>query len=395
MRLYRPSRYLVTAIYTVFLISCGGGGGNSSGASNTGNTGPSFAPTTVVNYAFDMTIRRSPGDFSGSDLPPFELSLSHSFGVNDTVYIRTDLYDAWEYSASFNYERLNNQEARVDITIPNSSRHYSIQLVFTSSNVGSWVLRDNEENTLLSGEFYFSKISPPTNHPYLGTVPDREVFTSEITGADYPYRVYLPADYGSSERTYPVVYATDGQWQFWEFSKFIDETNRNIILIAIEQGANNRREIDYIYPGALSYIRFFKEEFMPFIETNFRTNSSERTINGASYGGLLISYFLTDHANTPNFKNYLSADGSYWSNPNALINEEEIGFTNWPGEPTNLYLTGATIRGNSSHVSTYRNRIEEYNLANLSVTHANYVLEHVEIALPSFKDAIADIYPNE
>jgi len=66
---------------------------------------------------------------------------------------------------------------------------------------------------------------------------------SSATGISYPVHVFLPKNYAVSSQKYPVVYATDGQWLadlYWAVKE------KNIILVAIEEGPKNRRVVDYV-----------------------------------------------------------------------------------------------------------------------------------------------------
>src|SRR5690606_3210919 len=83
---------------------------------------------------------------------------------------------------------------------------------------------------------------------------------SAITGITYPLRIYLPEDYASSNESYPIIYATDGQWIFDGFASTLDEKGVDAILVAIGQGPDGRRNVDYLLPGAREYYRFLITE---------------------------------------------------------------------------------------------------------------------------------------
>ena len=103
-----------------------------------------------------------------------------------------------------------------------------------------------------------------------GNYVGKSEIESEITGITYPYHIYLPASYEqNADKKYAIIYSLDAQWSFRAFAKFIDRDNRDVILVAIEEGPNNskRREIDYRMPGVNDYFDFFRQEFMPVIES--------------------------------------------------------------------------------------------------------------------------------
>jgi S-formylglutathione hydrolase FrmB len=110
------------------------------------------------------------------------------------------------------------------------------------------------------------------------------------------YTIYLPFDYETSNRYYPVVYMLHGYtdndmaWiQFGEANMIADEgiANREIppmILVLPDGGVswymNN-------YDNSVRYEDFFFQEFIPYIETHYRIRSekSYRGISGLSMGG--------------------------------------------------------------------------------------------------------------
>src|SRR5690606_8529401 len=115
-----------------------------------------------------------------------------------------------------------------------------------------------------------------------------DTFVSKITGIAYPFRVYAPAGYGSGAKTYPIIYATDGQWYGEGFSQAIKSKGKEIILVAIEQGPDDRRATDYTLPGARAYFKFLTTELLPAVESVYRVDPKQRGLSGASYGGLFV-----------------------------------------------------------------------------------------------------------
>jgi len=125
--------------------------------------------------------------------------------------------------------------------------------------------------------------------------------------------IYLPPDYETSTKLYPVLYMHDGQNLFdtqtafageWEVDETLDElfqANVNIpIVVGIDNGGNHR--IDEYTPwfnseygiggdGSL-YIDFIIETLKPFVDDNYRTLPDRRNtgIMGSSLGGLISHY---------------------------------------------------------------------------------------------------------
>lgn len=217
-----------------------------------------------------------------------------------------------------------------------------------------------------------------------------ESISSEITQIEYPVHVFLPSGYSESTRDYPVIYATDGQWISGGFSQAVDARQKDLILVTIEQGPGNRRATDFLLPGVHDYFRFLEEEFLPAVESIYRVDTSERTLCGTSYGGLLVGLvFILDDIEAPTFKNYLSFDASFWSNASAMYALESERYAANPVKNATLYLTSATGRQNNHHwVNVFQNRIESREYEGLRIIRKSYPVEHNDVAQPSFEEAL-------
>jgi len=131
-----------------------------------------------------------------------------------------------------------------------------------------------------------------------GKVFDNLSMVSEIMGMERNYAVYLPPDYETSQRSYPVLYllhgATDDQtgWiQFGEVHRIADEAigNGSATAMVIVMPDADKGKMGYFNDlrGEWRYEDFFFEEFMPFIENKYRIRKEKRyrAISGLSMGG--------------------------------------------------------------------------------------------------------------
>jgi len=129
-----------------------------------------------------------------------------------------------------------------------------------------------------------------------GKVFDNLTMTSTILKGERNYAVYLPPDYETSERSYPVMYllhgATDdhtGWVQFGEVLRITDEAIRNgtaTPMVIILPDADTGR-MGYFNMQDWKYEDFFFEEFMPFVEKKYRIKGEKkyRAVAGLSMGG--------------------------------------------------------------------------------------------------------------
>jgi metallo-beta-lactamase class B len=125
--------------------------------------------------------------------------------------------------------------------------------------------------------------------------------------------VYLPNDYTSSKRRYPVLYLHDGQNVFDEFTGFsgewgVDETLRQLqltgqdagcIVVAVDHGGAKRldelspwRNAKYGGGQGDAYLDFIVKTLKPHIDSKYRTikNRQHTGIAGSSMGGLISLY---------------------------------------------------------------------------------------------------------
>ena len=137
-----------------------------------------------------------------------------------------------------------------------------------------------------------------------GTVKEGLPLDSKILGKPVRYTLYLPYDYETSKRYYPVVYLLHGYsdndmgWiQFGEAQMIADEgiARRDIppmILVMPDGGVSwyiNNAD------NSVRYEDFFFQEFLPFIESHYRIRSEKqyRGISGLSMGGFgALTYAL-------------------------------------------------------------------------------------------------------
>jgi len=115
---------------------------------------------------------------------------------------------------------------------------------------------------------------------------------------DRKYAVYLPPDYETSQRSYPVLYLLHGGgddqtgWvQFGEVLRITDESIKSgiatpMIIIMPDANTGKRGYLNDV-KGAWQYEDFFFQEFIPQIEKLYRIKSDKRyrAIAGLSMGG--------------------------------------------------------------------------------------------------------------
>jgi enterochelin esterase-like enzyme len=151
---------------------------------------------------------------------------------------------------------------------------------------------------LLISMLTFCLFSPALLFAQGGTVSDNLSVPSKILKMDRKYAIYLPADYETSQRSYPVLYLLHGAgddhsgWvQFGEVKhiadKAIEEGKSTAMIIVMPDGNTGQRGYFNSPKGDWNYEDFFFQEFIPFIEKTYRIRAEKRyrAISGLSMGG--------------------------------------------------------------------------------------------------------------
>ena len=131
-----------------------------------------------------------------------------------------------------------------------------------------------------------------------GKVYDNLSMTSTILKSERKFAIYLPPDYETSQRSYPVLYLLHGAgddqtgWiQFGEVLRIADNTIREgkatpMIIVMPDANTGQRGYFNDI-KGEWRYEDFFFEELIPYVEKTYRIKSEKhyRAVAGLSMGG--------------------------------------------------------------------------------------------------------------
>jgi predicted alpha/beta superfamily hydrolase len=120
--------------------------------------------------------------------------------------------------------------------------------------------------------------------------------------------LYLPKNYETSTKKYPVIYMHDAQNLFdaktsfageWNVDEKLDSLSAQVIVVGIENGGEKRLEELTPYKNekygggnADKYLEFIVNTLKPEIDKKYRTkpNAKNTTIMGSSLGGLTSFY---------------------------------------------------------------------------------------------------------
>ena len=131
-----------------------------------------------------------------------------------------------------------------------------------------------------------------------GKVYDNLSMTSKILKSERKFAIYLPPDYESSERSYPVLYllhgAGDDQTGWVQFGEVLGITDQAIregkatpMIIVMPDANTDQRGYFNDISGQFNYEDFFFDELMPYVEKTYRIKSEKRyrAVAGLSMGG--------------------------------------------------------------------------------------------------------------
>ncbi|MFE7085499.1 alpha/beta hydrolase [Sphingobacterium spiritivorum] len=126
--------------------------------------------------------------------------------------------------------------------------------------------------------------------------------------------IYLPKDYATSDKKYPVLYMHDGQDLFdeatsqgrigpleWGVDEAIDRHRQSAIVVAVAHAESKEdRQNEYFVspnsrfpnPQGAGYLKFIVHTLKPYIDSHYRTMPDKKhtAMAGSSVGGLLTLY---------------------------------------------------------------------------------------------------------
>ena len=133
-------------------------------------------------------------------------------------------------------------------------------------------------------------------------------FKSVIDSQEYILYIHCPENFRKTNKKYPVLYVLDGQWSFSMtkdiyYGQYADELVPDIMIIGItwpgDYDASRARDFtpthvdDFPTSGnASKFLSVIKNEIVPYIDSTYPADKSNRALCGGSFGGLFALYTL-------------------------------------------------------------------------------------------------------
>jgi len=147
--------------------------------------------------------------------------------------------------------------------------------------------------------------------------------------------LYLPKNYSTSTKKYPVLYMHDAQNLFdaktsfageWNIDEKLDSLNAQVIVVGIENGGEHRlpeltpyKNAKYGGGQATKYLDFIVNTLKPEIDKKYRTKSNAKNtmIMGSSLGGLTSFYALLKYPTVFGKAGVFSP--AFWINRDSIV----------------------------------------------------------------------------
>ena len=216
-------------------------------------------------------------------------------------------------------------------------------------------------------------------------IPNTQVLDikSHITNKDYKIYLNFPRNIDDPNKTFPVIYLLDAQWDFPLLNaiygeQYFDGFLPDAIVVGITWGGKNPnpdslRVTDFTPTktmqdptggGAQKFLSFIKEELIPFIDGKFKTKKDDRTLMGSSLGGLFTLYALFNDPSV--FNNYvLTSPAIQWDK--GVINSYMEKFS---GNSSGLTKRLSMAIGGYEDVNSYQkfvDKLKEKNFPGLKI----------------------------
>jgi len=282
------------------------------------------------------------------------------------------------------------------------------------------IINDMKKTALLLFLVAFSNLLIGQNEKDI-IIGKRFTITSEILNSDREISICLPDSYNDNNYTkYPVIYILDGKKYFHSFSGVITQLSSDVspqipemIVIGITSqdrvrdsspthsliGYSGQREKGYeVSGGADDFLKFIKEELIPFIKKNYRTNSY-RTFVGNSFTGLPVVYALFSFPET--FNSYIVIDFSAWWDNEIMTKRLKDFSVTYKGEKRDIFFATVDRVSNTVFPEKYNSgwefiqEFEQNHPKNVGFSYKKYpykVENHHSMPLISLIDGIKYIF---
>lgn len=212
----------------------------------------------------------------------------------------------------------------------------------------------------------------------------RKITSSIVTGQEYELHILLPGNYMSSAKKYPVVYLMDSQWDFSLVrsiygQQYYDGFIPELIIVGVTWGGikpnpDSLRARDYTPTkiagapqtgGADNFLSFMKNELFPFIEKNYKADSTNRILMGCSLGGLFTIYTMFTQPEL--FTGYAAASPAIGWDREVMYRFEKDFYQKKLSNPVRLYMTVGDVEGSRPAYEKFAAQVISRNYSSVNI----------------------------
>lgn len=245
---------------------------------------------------------------------------------------------------------------------------------------------------------------------------EQQILTSGDTGYSYEITVLLPPNYDPNV-TYPSVYLIDGHWHYLNVAGDAQQLMNtgeieSIILVSIAYADLNPSSLndfgviseyrvdDLTFPknnetderggASFEFRKFLKEDLIPFVEANYSTDATNRTLMGHSLGGYLGIWEMLTYPDSSLFQNIEAGSPALWWADGYLLSELNEAHENSVTLPFNLHTTMGSLESVvwNAFFDEFVERLDDMQFPGLTYKVQTYPKGHTANAEVGYKDGL-------
>jgi len=206
-----------------------------------------------------------------------------------------------------------------------------------------------EEQALISAGQTAVVATPTSENQHLPFHMETSYLKSTDIDRIYNLYISLPFDYQEGSSEYPVIYVLDGDLLFGTVKEVVLHLSyvelKDSIVVGIGYDTdvigdiftNRYQDLVPNGPNYSKFTHFFIKELIPFIESSYRVDSSDRTLVGYSYSGLSSLAIMFEYPDR--FNKIIAMSPSLYHNQRDIFNLEEEFAGRSKELPVKLYLS--------------------------------------------------------
>jgi len=249
---------------------------------------------------------------------------------------------------------------------------------------------------------------PPATLLYTHT----RMLHSNIVDDDFELSIWLPHSYDSSVQSYPILYVLDAPFLFgptiWtNWFQTLDADVPEMIVVGIGKRMKSLDEWwsirwhDYSLvempdePGSghgNDFLEFIRQELIPFIDSNYRTQPDDRILWGESMSGSYTVSVMFSQTNL--FNRYIASAPSFYDRGQTLFDfENALASTSFVSEVQLFVCVGELDKIYGPGAQAFMNALAKKQIPNLKFRTMIFEgLGHTAAAIPGFVYGIEAVY---